>query len=109
MAIYVKLDDKRVDIEDIPMSEYVAIEDATGVGWVALASNPFQVKAAAAVMLIEAAARTIGVDAPVLTPRSVVGAFDLLPTEDSRPELEDGLPAPGPDGLPLEESEPPTD
>lgn len=107
-VIRIVVADKTIDIEDIPMSVYAEIEAATGVGWIELLSAPLQ-KAAASVMLIEAAAKILGVDCPELNPRTFLASFTVDDDTDSRPEAyEGGLPVAGSDGLPLAEGEPQT-
>lgn len=84
MTWFLKLPDgERLDIEDLPMSAYVAIEAETGAPWYEVAGNPYR-HAGGALALLKHVLPTHGVEVPELTPKTFVQWFEWV-DEDSLP------------------------
>ena len=97
MPFHFKYDGKQVDIDDVPLSVYADIEDATKVTWYQLSAAPARY-ARAAELLAKECAKIVGVTLPPLTPAMLVDVFDLV-EEPNRPvEYTDGMPDPKAEG-----------
>ncbi len=76
---YFRFGGKELCIEDLPMSLYKEIEDATEASWKVLVTNPF-LHDAGALMLAGKCAERLGVELPdPMTPRVLMGLFVLGP------------------------------
>lgn len=95
MPILFKFDGKELDIDDVSMDTYAAIEKATSVPWYRLTQSPMA-HAAAGSQLARACAELVGVVLPdPITPKIMVTLFDVVADEPSRPtEYTDGMPDP---------------
>lgn len=95
MAIYFVHETARVDIEDVPLDDYVLIERETGTPWFEVAGNPMR-HAKAGKMLAESCARIAGVALPdPFKLRDLVKVFSVEPDVESRPtEYDEGIPDP---------------
>jgi len=94
MPIFFEYDGKRMDIEDLPLSEYAKIADATGKQWWQITTAHPATDAKVVGMLVVACAKHLGADTPELTPRSVVGMFKVEATESVPSVNVDGIPDP---------------
>ena len=95
MPIYFVHETARVDIEDVPLDDYIAIEAATSLPWYEVAANPMR-HAKAGKMLAEVCARIAGVPLPdPFSVRDLVEVFDVVSSVANRPEqYTDGIPDP---------------
>jgi hypothetical protein len=96
MPIYFVHETARVDIEDVPLDEYAKIQEATGLQWWEVASNPLR-HAKAAELLANAAGRLAGVPVPDrLTPKQIVAMFDVRSDEQANVAevFNEGIPDP---------------
>jgi hypothetical protein len=95
MPIYFVHDGAHLDIDDIPLDEYVKIQDATGLHWWQVTSQPMQ-HAKAGELLARAAAEIAGVKAPEkMTPKLLVQMFKVeAGPENVATEFTDGIPDP---------------
>lgn len=87
--------DKKVDINDIPLADWDAIEKATDHSYWELLVAPLR-QAQAALKVYEAAAKVAGVDVAdklaKLTPRQVLDSFELSDDDGLPDQFEDGVP-----------------
>lgn len=95
MPIMFKFDDKTLDVDDVPMEAYAAIEKATSISWYRLTQSPMA-HAAAGPMLARRCADILGVTLPdPITPKVLVKLFEVVEDEANRPtEYTDGMPDP---------------
>ena len=89
-----RIGDKEVRLDDLPMSVYADIEEASGVPWFDLIDAPAR-SAKAGPLLIARCAAHLGAEPPEdVTPRSILGFFVLV-GDDLPVEFEDGIPPEG--------------
>jgi len=93
MSFHFRYGGADVDIDDVSLATYAAIEKETGVEWYRLQRSPL-LFAAAGEMLAKACAGVAGVDLPPLTPRQFVDVFELVDEENRPVEYDDGMPVP---------------
>ena len=94
MPIMFKFDDKTLDVDDVPMETYAAIEKATSISWYRLTQSPMA-HAAAGPMLARRCAEMLGVTLPdPITPKILVTLFEVVEEENRPTEYSDGMPDP---------------
>lgn len=94
MPIVFTFDGKELDLDDISMDDYAAIEKTTSVPWYRLTQSPMS-HAAAGPMLARRCAEILGVTLPdPITPRLIVTLFDVREEPNLPSEFTDGVPDP---------------
>ena len=94
MPIIFQCDGKRMDIEDLPLEEYVKIAEVTGMQWWQITTSHPATNAAVAGMMVVACAKHLGIETPVLTPKTVVTLFEVEQAESVPTVYNDGIPDP---------------
>lgn len=94
MPIMFKFDGKTLDVDDVPMETYAAIEKTTSISWYRLTQSPMA-HAAAGPMLARRCAEMLGVTLPdPITPKILVTLFEVVEEENRPTEYSDGMPDP---------------
>ena len=95
-------DDQSIDIDDVPMEDYAAIEKTTSIPWYRLTQSPMS-HAAAGPMLARKCADILGVTLPdPITPKILVTLFDAVEEPNLPTEFTDGMPDPKAQGSEVE-------
>jgi hypothetical protein len=97
VPIMFKFEDKSLDVDDVPLSVFAALEEKHGVAWYNLGSMPMRY-AAAGEALARECAKIVGVTLPeVITPKQFVSMFEVTNDPNLPVEWEDGMPVPLPE------------
>lgn len=96
MPVYFKHGDHKLDLDDLPLEEYVAIHAATGKQWHHVIARPYDTDTAP--LLAAACAKHLGIsELPKLTPRVLIDLFSIEAGENIPSEWEgEGLSVPDP-------------
>jgi len=94
MPVMFKYEGVEIDIDDISMETYAAIEKTTSVPWYRLTQTPMA-HAAAGPMLARKCAELLGVTLPdPITPKILVTLFEVVDEPNRPSEFSDGMPDP---------------
>jgi hypothetical protein len=94
MPLMFRYDGAEMDLDDLPMEDYAAIEKTTSVPWYRLTQSPMA-HAAAGPMLAKRCAEILGVTLPdPITPKVLVGLFEVVDEPNLPTEYQDGIPNP---------------
>jgi hypothetical protein len=92
VPIKFEYDGKSMDPEDLPLTVFADIEDATGVTWYNLGMMPLRY-AKAGEMLARECAKVVGVEIPdPLTPKVFSQLFEVTDEPNLPVEMSDGMP-----------------
>lgn len=93
MPIIFSYDGKTMDVDDVPLEVYDEIQRKTGQAWYQVADAP-AAHAGAAIILATKCAEMLDVKLPELTPRTIIGMFQVAEGENRPTEYTDGSPDP---------------
>jgi len=94
MPVMFKYEGHEIDVDDVPMETYAAIEQTTKVPWYRLTQAPAG-HAAAGPMLARRCAEMLGVTLPdPITPKVLVTLFEIVDEPNRPAEFTDGMPDP---------------
>lgn len=84
----------KLDLEDMPLDRWIAIQSETGLQWHEVLSGVSIVDAKVATVVIREACAHLGIEVPALTLRSLLKAITFEQIENVPEQYTDGIPDP---------------
>ena len=94
MPFYFKHSGKQIDLEDLPLTRWVTIQEQTGRQWHEVLGANVLGDAKVASAVAEQAAAELGIELPALSLRQMLDVIVFQPADNLPAEYQDGIPDP---------------